>query len=694
MGIEALFAPLQSISSLGPQREKLLAKLTGPRVIDLLLHLPHDIVVRRPLKHFSEANPGELVTLTAQIIEHHGSKRRGQRYLITCHDGQDYFDLVYFHGHQYLAKMLPPHQHKTISGKVERFLGRCEIVHPDFVGSPHQRRLWEGAQPIYALTTGITQKVILSLCQRALETLPSTPDWLSESLRTHKNWPIWHDAIQQAHQPKNNASTGLQTPFRQRLIFDELLANQLGLKLLRTNLQNVPGHAMKSPQNLVTSIRNLLPFELTSDQIKTLGQITQDMCCPQQMLRLVQGDVGSGKTVVALLAAAHVIENGFQAAFLAPTDILAHQHFETLTRLSQGHINITLLTGRIKGKAREKILQQLVSGKIQLLIGTHALIEDDVVFHQLGLAIIDEQHRFGVEQRLKLTEKAKNPHILSMTATPIPRTLQSILYGDLDVSIIREKPAGRPTPQTKVLHESRLDDVIQAVQRALEQGTKVFWVCPLVEESETLDLTAAQERFESLQHIFGAKVGLIHGKMKGAEKDAIMHEFAQGDIDILVATTVIEVGVDVKAANIMIIENAQRFGLSQLHQLRGRIGRHQDAKTPVCLLIWKHPLTETAKRRLEIMRQTCDGFEIAEEDLKLRGSGELLGKLQSGMPRFRLFDWEQDSESLYPLLKEADQLAQEICHADPFLKSPQGQACRLLLKIFEKDRALHYIKSA
>ena len=419
------------------------------------------------------------------------------------------------------------------------------------------------------------------------------------------------------------------------------------------------------------------------------------MAQPQQMLRLLQGDVGSGKTVVALLAAARALECGFQVVLLAPTDILARQHLQTLQRLAQpANLEIAILTGREKGRKRQELLAKVAAGDIHLLIGTHALIEPDVIFQRLGLVIIDEQHRFGVEQRLQLVQKGQNPHLLAMTATPIPRTMRSVLYGDLDVSVLPEKPKGRIEPQTKVLPQARLSDVIGALERALANQVKVYWVCPLVEDSEKLDLTAALDRFACLQTIFGDRVGLIHGKMSGKEKDQAMRDFAEGTVDILVATTVIEVGVDVPSANIMVIENAQRFGLSQLHQLRGRIGRGQSQTLPICLLLYQNPLSPIARQRLEIMRSSHDGFFIAEEDLKLRGGGEFLGTQQSGAPRFRFIDWSTQSVRAGELLAEANHYAREICQTDPQLLSPQGQRLRFLLRLFEKDKALSYMRSA
>lgn len=694
-GCENLLAPLSHLPFIGPKRMPLFRRLVGSRMVDLLWHLPQDIILRRAVQHLCQGKPGEMVTLTATIVGHTPNKRRGQRYTIQCFDGKSYFDLVYFHGHPYLARILPVNSQKMISGKIEQFLGRLEIVHPDYVGSSHQKTQWEGVQPIYSLTTGITQKLVREAIQHVLHKIPPLADWLPEDLRTAHKWPVWHQAIHQVHHPQQSQALSLEDPARQRLVFDELLANQLSLHLARYHGRTFLSHPLKDTGQLQQAILASLPFELTVSQQSALKELEVDMAQSQQMLRLLQGDVGSGKTVVALLAAARAIENGFQVVLLAPTDILARQHLQTFQQLSQAAgLNIALLTGREKGGKRQELLTQLNEGTIQLIIGTHALIEPDVVFQRLGLVIIDEQHRFGVEQRLQLVQKGQNPHLVAMTATPIPRTMRSILYGDLDVSILLEKPKGRIKPQTKVLSEDRLCEVIEALQRALANHIKVYWICPLVEESEKLDLTAALNRFTHLQKVFGDKVGLIHGKMSGKEKDHAMQGFAEGAVDILVATTVVEVGVDVPSANIMVIENAQRFGLSQLHQLRGRIGRGQSQTVPICLLLYQNPLSFVARQRLEIMRTSCDGFLIAEEDLKLRGGGEFLGTQQSGIPRFRFIDWGTQGGQAGELLTQANAYARTICEQDPQLLSPHGQRLKFLLRLFEKDKALDYVRSA
>ncbi|MDP6843810.1 MAG: ATP-dependent DNA helicase RecG, partial [Rhodospirillales bacterium] len=499
-------------------------------------------------------------------------------------------------------------------------------------------------------------------------------------------------AIGAAHAPAGEAALAPTMPERARLAFDELLANQLALALVRINLRRARGRAVEGDGGYRKCVVDALPFKLTGAQVRTLQEITGDMASPLRMHRLLQGDVGAGKTIVALLAMLAAVEAGAQAALLAPTEILTRQHFANIQELieplreSQG-IEIALLTGREKGKTREGILARLASGETHLVIGTHALFQEHVEFHDLAFVVVDEQHRFGVHQRLALAEKGQAPDVLVMTATPIPRTLTLTFYGDMDVSKLDEKPAGRQPIQTRTISLARLDDVVGAARRALGTGARIYWVCPLVEESETLDLAAAEDRYAHLRSVFGESVGLVHGRMKGADKDAVMAAFAEGGIQILVATTVIEVGVDVPEATVMIVEHAERFGLAQLHQLRGRIGR--GAETSTCLLLYGPALGEGARARLNILKDTEDGFRIAEEDLRLRGAGELMGARQSGMPAFRMADMAVHGE----LLAAARDDARLIIERDPELTGARGAALRVLLYLFERDSAVRLLRS-
>ncbi|MEP6827280.1 MAG: ATP-dependent DNA helicase RecG, partial [Aestuariivirga sp.] len=523
----------------------------------------------------------------------------------------------------------------------------------------------------------------------AVSAVPVMAEWQDQAWLTKQDRPTFTEALQAAHHPASAEIAPLESAQRQRLAYDELLANQLALVLVRSQMKRAKGRAIAGTGQLREAIIAALPYSLTNAQLNSLSEILSDMRSPDRMMRLLQGDVGAGKTVVALLALATAVESGSQGALMAPTEILARQHFNGLSKLvAHTPLRMALLTGREKGKVREDILAALASGEIDILIGTHALFQDNVVFHDLSLVVIDEQHRFGVHQRLALQSKAQNvADLLVMTATPIPRTLALTVYGDMDVSKLIEKPAGRLPIDTRVMPSSRMDEIISGLSRSVASGTRAYWVCPLVEESEKVDLAAAQARFEDLAQHFPGKVGLVHGRMKGAEKDAVMADFKSGKLAVLVATTVIEVGVDVPEASIMVIENAERFGLSQLHQLRGRVGR--GAAKSSCILLYQEPLGETARQRLSIMRETEDGFRIAEEDLKLRGAGEMLGTAQSGLPLFRLADLSVHGE----LLQTARDDAGLVLARDPGLLSPRGQALRVLLYLFERDAAVRLLSS-
>lgn len=689
-----LTAPLTSLPGVEGKRKALFERLLGKRVIDALFHLPSQILYRREVKTISEAKEHEYITLTATVIEHCPPARRGKPYRVLCSDGNTLFEVVFFKARvDYIKNFLPLHAQRVISGKAERFLNQWKITHPDHIGSMNTLSEWVGPEPIYPLTTGITKKCVTRVISHGFQKLSihprKFPEWLDPS---QKDWPAWQESLHKTHFPSNTLLNP-SSPERMRLAYDEFLAHQLSLNLMRVHHQHrQPGQSLIGNGILRKKILDALPFQLTNSQYQALQEIDDDLQSPHQMLRLLQGDVGSGKTLVALLAMIQAIEAGYQTALLAPTDILARQHAATLQKFVQpAGLEITLLTGRETGSKRTEILERLASSQIPILIGTHAIFQESVRFAKLGLVVVDEQHRFGVDQRLALTQKGQNPDLLAMTATPIPRTLQLATYGDMDVSILKDKPAGRQPITTKVMPITRLDEIVDALGRALETNAKIYWVCPLVEESEVLDLAAAEERYIHLKHLFGDRVGLVHGQMKAQEKDAVMDQFINGSVDILIATTVIEVGVDVPAATIMVIEHAERFGLAQLHQLRGRIGRGELPAT--CLLLYAFPLSENGKKRLEIMRQTNDGFRIAEEDLKLRGGGELLGTRQSGFPKFRFADFDSNPDGYTELLAMANKDAREICRIDPFLQSPRGKALRLLLRLFSKDEAIKYSRS-
>lgn len=685
----SLFAPITTLSGVGPRFAQLFERLAGPNIIDLCWHLPSGLIDRRYAPQVAAAEPGRIATLRVFVEAHNEPHNRRQPYRVFCHDDSGEITLVFFHARRdYLQKILPIGAERIISGKVELFSDRLQMTHPDHVGPLKDLAQVQRVEPTYPLTAGLSQKQVRKAVTAAIAQVPDLPEWCDAAYLKQQNWPSWKDALLKLHAPAELVDLEPTARPRKRLAFDELLANQLALALMRQQQVRQKGRAARGTGRLCEAAIKALPYELTGSQKQATEEIRQDMASADRMLRLLQGDVGSGKTVVALLSMLTAVEAGSQAALMAPTEILARQHFKTLAPLLDGlDIRAEILTGREKGKSRQEILTRLASGETQIAVGTHALFQEDVDFHDLALAVIDEQHRFGVHQRLMLTSKGAGVDVLVMTATPIPRTLVLTSYGDMAVSRLTEKPAGRLPVDTRVLSLERMADVIEGVQRALAGGNKVYWVCPLVQESEVSDLAAAEDRYADLKARFGEAVGLVHGRMKGAEKDAVMAAFSGGGVNLLIATTVIEVGVDVPAATVMVIEHAERFGLAQLHQLRGRIGRGSGRST--CLLLYQGPLGETARARLTIMRETEDGFRIAEEDLRLRGAGELLGTRQSGFPEFRVADLAVHDD----LLTAARDDAQLIMERDNGLKGPRGEALRVLLYLFERDAAVRLLQS-
>jgi ATP-dependent DNA helicase RecG len=684
-----LFAPVTSLPGIGPRIGKLIEKLAGPILVDLLWHLPSGIVDRSYRPKLAEAEVGRIATLTVLIEKHVPGGTPRLPYRIRCRDETGALELIYFHVQgDYLKRLLPVGEVRVVSGRVDKFQGALQMAHPDYALPPEQAANLPPVEPVYPLASGIQPKVLAKAIQAALSRAPELREWIDPALMQREAWPGWKPALAAAHAPRSEADLSPTTSARRRLAYDELLANQLAVALVRMKQRKLPGRALKGDGRLRRKALAALPFDLTRSQETAIGEVLADMSGADRMLRLLQGDVGSGKTLVALMAMLNAVEAGAQAAIMAPTEILARQHHATIEPLARAAgVPLALLTGRERGKAREEILSGLADGSVPLVIGTHSLVQEAVAFQDLGLAVIDEQHRFGVEQRLELARKGKGAHTLVMTATPIPRTLMLTAYGDLDVSRLTEKPAGRKPVDTRVLPADRLEEVVSAVRRAAANGAKVFWVCPLVEESEALDVAAAEERHRHLSELFGERVGLVHGRMKGADKDRVMAGFAGDDLDILVATTVIEVGVDVPDATVMVIEHAERFGLAQLHQLRGRIGRGD--KPATCLLVYQGPLGDTAKARLKILRETEDGFRIAEEDLRLRGAGELLGTKQSGLPEFRLANLAEHAD----LLQTARDDARLLLERDPDLTGERAAAIRILLYLFERDAAARTVRS-
>lgn len=688
--LDPLFRSLTTLPGVGPKNAQLIEKLIGgPKISDLLFHLPIDFIDRRFSPLVKDAPNGRIATMEIEIVKHSPSAKRSQPYRITVRDETGVMSLVFFHANkEWLKKQLPEGSKRIVSGKVEYFQGMPQIVHAD-IALPEDRATLETVEPIYPLTQGVTNKALRKAIQGALSFVQPLPDWLDESYKSRNNWPDWDKAVKEAHTPSGANGLDANHPARARLAFDELLSNQLTLALVRDRQRKKNGRSFMGSGLLREKLLNALPFSLTGAQQRSLAEIDTDMEAPFKMLRLLQGDVGSGKTIVAAMAMLRVIECGAQAAIMAPTEILARQHYEGLKPLLEGiGVRCVILTGRDKGKARDTLLQQIRNGGAQAIFGTHAIFQDAVEFADLGLAVIDEQHRFGVHQRLALSEKGKATDVLVMTATPIPRTLTLTAYGDMDVSKLDEKPPGRKPIDTLLIPAEKMDDMIAGLKRQIQTGARIYWVCPLVEESEKIDLAAAEDRYDILKQFFGEdKVGLIHGRMKGEEKDEVMQRFTAGEISVLVATTVIEVGVNVPEATIMVIEHAERFGLSQLHQLRGRVGRGGDKS--YCFLLYHGPIGETAKERLSTMRDTEDGFVIAEKDLELRGAGDILGTRQSGMVEFRLANPAEHSE----LIAAARDDARLIIDRDPKLESPRGQALKTLLYLFERDQAIKYLGS-
>jgi ATP-dependent DNA helicase RecG len=694
--LNPLFAPVTSLSGVGPKQDKLLRYLLGrnetPRLVDLLLHLPASVIDRRARPKIRDAVPGTVVTLEVTVDRHRPVPGRNPRapHLVYASDDTAGVVLTYFRAQPgYVEKLLPVGAKRYVSGTLQMFDGIPQIVHPDRVVDEAGFAKLSGIDPVYPLTEGLMLGSLRRAMAQALQKLPQLPEWISPEVIRRCKFPDIAEALHRVHMPVELTDILPDGPFWSRLAFDELLAGQLALALVRAQLRRPAGERHAGDGHLRNKIIDALPYALTASQRKAAAAIADDLRQPVRMLRLLQGDVGSGKTVVALLAAAAVTEVGKQAALMAPTEILARQHIKTITPLAErAGLRVAILTGREKGRERRELLTKLEAGEIDLLVGTHALIQDDVVFKALALAVVDEQHRFGVRERLALTEKGEAVDVLVLSATPIPRTLVLTYFGDMDVSELREKPAGRQPIDTRTVPNNRLDEVIDAVGRALKAGKLVYWICPLVEESEAegIDhLTNATERFERLQKRFGDRVGLVHGQMKGAEKDRVMAQFAAHEIGLLVATTVVEVGVDVPAATIMVIENAERFGLAQLHQLRGRIGRGSEAST--CLLLYKEPLNEMSTARLKVIRETTDGFEIAEADLKLRGEGDVLGIRQSGLPGYRIARSDVHAQ----LITQARDEALRIMKDNSTLKGERGEALRCLLYLFERDEAIPLI---
>ncbi|WP_281977448.1 ATP-dependent DNA helicase RecG [Pseudorhizobium flavum] len=693
--LDPLFSPVASLSGVGPKLAELIARVTGRedaedcRVVDLLFHAPVSIIDRRNRPGIALAPQGAIVTIQGRVDRHQPPPpgKANLPYRVFLHDETGELALTFFRVKgNWLEKALPLDEEVMVSGKVDWFNGRPSMVHPDFMVKMSEADSLPLVEPVYPLTAGLSPKVLRRALDAALARMPELPDWLDATLAERQGFPSLSQSFRRLHDPRDETDVDPRSAARRRLAYDEFLAGQMSLALVRQRLRRVPGRPVRSTGQLANRIRSTLPFALTGSQERAVADILEDMAGEDRMVRLLQGDVGAGKTLVALMAMAAAVEAGSQAVLMAPTEILARQHYATISKLAAAvGLSVDVLTGRTKGRDRDAIVERIASGEAQIIIGTHALFQDAVNYHDLVLAVVDEQHRFGVHQRLRLTAKGVTPHMLVMTATPIPRTLVLAAFGDMDVSKLTEKPAGRKPIQTVTIPTERTGEIVARLRTALSEGKKAYWICPLVEESDASDLMSAEERFAVLAKEFGRDVGLVHGRMPGADKDAVMAAFKAGTVRLLVATTVVEVGVDVPDATIMVIEHAERFGLAQLHQLRGRVGRGSDAST--CILLYKGPLSETGHARLSILRDSEDGFLIAEEDLKLRGEGELLGTRQSGTPGFRIASLEAHADLLETARKDAGYLIEK----DPDLTSERGKNVRTLLYLFRRDEAVRFL---
>ncbi|GGE42444.1 ATP-dependent DNA helicase RecG [Actibacterium pelagium] len=683
-----LFAGMETLEGVGAKTAKALTQIDLEKPRDLLFSLPYSGVDRSLRPTVQGVQPGHTATVEVTVGNHQPARTRGGPYRVHVEDSETSFQLVFFHAKaDYLQRQLPSGQRRIVSGKVELFDGIVQIAHPDFILPPEEADGIPEFEPVYPLTSGVTQKVMAKAVAGALARTPKLAEWIDPALLDQQRWPSWEKAIQDVHAPAGVDGLAPTAPARQRLAYDEFFAHQLTLSLARQTARRKPGVPTVGNGKLRGKVLDSLPYRPTGAQHRAMEEIAADLAKNQRMNRLLQGDVGAGKTLVAFMALLVAVEAGGQGAMMAPTEILARQHLESLQPLAEAAgVVLELLTGRDKGAERKAKLEALEDGRIQILVGTHAVFQKDVNFKDLRLAIVDEQHRFGVAQRMELASKGRGAHMLVMTATPIPRSLSLAQYGDMDVSVLDEKPAGRKPIKTALVSTRRLEEVVDHLRGAVADGRQAYWVCPLVEESEVSELTAAEERFKHIRAALGeGLVGLVHGQMPPAEKDAAMAKFVAGETKVLVATTVIEVGVNVPNATIMVIERAESFGLAQLHQLRGRVGRGDAAST--CLLMFHEPLSEGGRRRLEILRETEDGFRISEEDLAMRGAGDMIGTAQSGVPKFRVADLERQSA----LMAIAQTDARNLLESDPTLTSDRGNAARVLLWLMEQDKAIRLI---
>lgn len=685
-----LFAGAEILPGIGPKSAKSLETIGLGRVVDFLFHLPVSGIDRRRIDTVQGHPLPGVVTLKVCVDRHMPAAARGRPHRVLVHDSQLSLQLVFFHAHrEHLERQFPIGAQKLISGRAEMFDGVVQMAHPDHVLDPNEADALPLFEPVHGLTGGVSAKVMRRAIAGALERLPDFPEWADPHLVSERGWPTFAAALRQAHDPEKLSDLDLTASARERIAYDEVFAHQVTLGLVRARARARPGRETRGDGHISQAVIAALPFQMTGAQARAVAEITTDMGSPVRMNRLLQGDVGAGKTLVALMALIAAVEAGGQGALMAPTEVLARQHLRGLRALGETTaLRIDILTGRDKGAERREKLARLAAGDIDILVGTHALFQDGVVFSDLRLAVVDEQHRFGVRQRLALSQKGDRIDVLVMTATPIPRSLSLAQFGDMDLSVLDEKPPGRKPVTTVLLPETRRDAVIERLKSAIAEGAQAYWVCPLVHDSEVTEAASAEARFGELRAVFASgQVGLVHGQLPPENKDAAMADFVAGRTRLLVATTVIEVGVDVPNASIMVIEGAEGFGLSQIHQLRGRVGRGSAASS--CLLLYRPNPGETAERRLMLLRDSEDGFALAEADLAIRGAGDVLGTAQSGLPRFRVADLERQA----PLLAVAQSDARALIQSDPALETARGMAVRHLLWLLEQDRAIGFLSA-
>ena len=685
-----LFDPIKSLKGIGPKTLQLFEKLCGTKIIDLLLTIPRGLKKREYIKEITDKYLKKEIAIEIIIEKHLPQFNPKMPYKILCKNNNNEIEIIFFRGYvKYLKKILPVGEKRIVCGKLGKIENKYQIIHPENISPIEELSYLHGSLSLYSLTKGLTMSFYRKSINQALGKIIDIPEWIKEDILKRNNWLSWKKTIELLHKPKNLDDKEI-LELRERLAFDEALSHYIKLLITKEKLKKNICHKIEVDKEIKKKILSKIFFSLTNSQLKVIKEIEDDLNKENPMLRLLQGDVGSGKTIVALLTLANVFKKNIQAALMVPTEILAIQHYNYFSDLFKDtKVNIVLLTSKINSKEKESVQKKIENGKAQIIIGTHAIFQKNINFKDLGYVIIDEQQRFGVHQKFQLSAKGCNPHILVMTATPIPRTLALTMYGNMNISKITEMPSNRKKIETIATSSNKVSKIIKGLDNIIDKKLNAFWVCPLIDESEKLDLTAATNRFEKLKKIFGNNVGIIHGKMDIEEKKEIIDKFKSKEILILVSTTIIEVGIDVPDATVMIIEESNRFGLSQLHQLRGRIGRSDRKST--CVLIYKEKnLNEYSKKRINTIKNTNDGFKIAEEDLKLRGFGEILGTRQSGYQLFKILDPLTDIRIMEDALNEA----KSIFKNRNSIKKTDKEIINLFLKIYNQSSSLKYMSIA